>query len=559
MKNEAAIRRISLLVLITGPLVSLMITPFANFDPINLVKNLVLSGFGFAIFALFIFSDLGLRKRLNSGLWIVSALFIVSMVSSMLFSGAPFTQQFWGIFGRNNGFLNYLILLFLTLGVGLIQDVNFYKNVSISLIVTATIATGYAIIQTLGLDPIKYSVQQTFATFGNVNFLSAFFGISSSCAVALIIDRRNSNLKRSFLAALVFIDLIITYKTGSIQGIMIFVAATGVTVFLWIRSQSKLRVLRVPYILLGILGIGLTIFGLENKGPLAKFVFQPSVTYREDYWHAGWVMTLKHPFFGVGLDSYGDWYRQYRGLISTIRTTPERTANTAHNIFLDISSSGGFPLILTYLALLAFAIRASFKVLRKNREFNGTFVAIFSAWIAFQVQALISIAQVGVTVWGWILTGAIIGFEKVSTQTLATNGSKKINRRGSKKAELSPVSALAALIGFGVGIAIAFPPFNADMKFKAAYLKGDLVAMTESVNLLGSSAYLNGVVLEYALKNSALAQADPLTASLNERFPRDWFGWKVLYLKQSSTEADKKLALAKLQELDPFNPELPKS
>jgi O-antigen ligase len=67
-------------------------------------------------------------------------------------------------------------------------------------------------------------------------------------------------------------------------------------------------------------------------------------------------MTIDNPIFGVGLDSYGDWYRRSRTIEATLRRGPDVTSNAAHNAFLDISSYGGFPLVLIYIVLIILVI-----------------------------------------------------------------------------------------------------------------------------------------------------------------------------------------------------------
>jgi O-antigen ligase len=52
-------------------------------------------------------------------------------------------------------------------------------------------------------------------------------------------------------------------------------------------------------------------------------------------------MTLENLTNGVGVDSYGYFYKEYRDLEAIERTGPERVSNTAHNVFLDISSGAG--------------------------------------------------------------------------------------------------------------------------------------------------------------------------------------------------------------------------
>jgi len=123
--------------------------------------------------------------------------------------------------------------------------------------------------------------------------------------------------------------------------------------------------------------------------------------------HAGWQMTLDHPLFGVGLDSYGDWYRQARGEITTLRGSADRNSNAAHSVFLDISSNGGVPLLIAYLFILGVIAVSAFRAWKKlGKNYDVVFTCLTSTWAAFHFQALISINQIGVAVWGWTIGGA---------------------------------------------------------------------------------------------------------------------------------------------------------
>ena len=41
-------------------------------------------------------------------------------------------------------------------------------------------------------------------------------------------------------------------------------------------------------------------------------------------------------------------------------------------------------------------------------------IALFASWVSFQAQSLISIDNIGLTIWGWILGGVLIGLHKLS-------------------------------------------------------------------------------------------------------------------------------------------------
>jgi hypothetical protein len=206
------------------------------------------------------------------------------------------------------------------------------------------------------------------------------------------------------------------------------------------------------------------ILSLLNKGPLASFIYEASIKARGDYWAAGWKMTTMHPWFGVGFDGYGDWYRRTRTVGSISDFGEKDFSNAAHNVFLDISSSGGFPLLLIYLILVVYTLISAIRVLKRSREFNAPFVAIFAGWVAYQVQSLISINQLGLAIWGWVLTGLIIGYE--------------INTRGDQE-QSSPLAGVRglktkALSGFLVGAIIAAVPLANLTRIESAAANGNL-------------------------------------------------------------------------------------
>ena len=92
---------------------------------------------------------------------------------------------------------------------------------------------------------------------------------------------------------------------------------------------------------------------------LFRSLYKPSVTYRGDYWHAGIEMFKSHPWFGVGLDAYGDYYRAERTLAATLRRGPSTVSNAAHNVFIDIAATAGIFALLAYLAVIFIGMRAA--------------------------------------------------------------------------------------------------------------------------------------------------------------------------------------------------------
>ena len=109
-------KRLSSIVTILAGIVTIVVSPWSNFDPINLIKVLALASGSFFIFGVAISRGKQFLEMFKERRLYLSLLFPLSLIATFLISKSNFSQQFWGIFGRNNGFLSYfsLYLLFIT-------------------------------------------------------------------------------------------------------------------------------------------------------------------------------------------------------------------------------------------------------------------------------------------------------------------------------------------------------------------------------------------------------------------------------------------------------------
>jgi O-antigen ligase len=350
------------------------------------------------------------------------------------------------------------------------------------------------------------------------------------------------------------VTLYVIKETASQQGFLVLVIGIGVVVGLYLIQLSKR--LGMAYGLLSVLGFFAVLFGTLNKGPLASLLYKESVTYRGDYWSAGWKMTVDHPIFGVGIDSYGDWYRRGRTLAATVRRGPDVTANAAHNVYLDISSNGGFLLLGIYLALMIVVVISAIKVLRRSTGFNPAFAGLVAGWVAFQAQSIISINQIGLAMWGWVFSGLIIGYEINTRNAVVTPTVVKKGRVASKPAQASASSVVAVFVAFLLGVLVAMPPYLASAKYNSARESG-------SAEMIEDSAYLwpldpvrmiqaAGLLYDSKLTTQALS----VLVDATKEFP-DYYGtWGTLYQLPEATPEQKAEALVQMKRLDPLNPNL---
>jgi hypothetical protein len=318
---------------------------------------------------------------------------------------------------------------------------------------------------------------------------------------------------------------------------------TGVSVlfYLWLRVSPVLKKFKLLYLFGLIVGIIAVLLDIFQKSPWSSFLYKESVSYRGDFWRAGWNMTINHPIFGVGLDGYRDNFRQYRDQVSANRN-PGSFVDSAHNAFLDISSGGGLPLLAIYTTLLIMVLVSARRVIKRSTTFEYNFAALFAAWVAYSAQSIISIQQIGVAIWGWVLAGAIIGYEINSRQHYQLKHSNK------DAAEVLAVSA-----GLIIGLIISLPPFIADAQFRSSVLKGEITKIETSLERwpqnVSNMNFASDLFRKGGFPDQALNMARKAVA-LN---PRNYEAWQQIFLSQNAPDAERKTALLKMRELDPFN------
>jgi hypothetical protein len=222
---------------------------------------------------------------------------------------------------------------------------------------------------------------------------------------------------------------------------------------------------------------------------------------------------------------------------------------------IDIFAYGGYPLILSYLAILTVGAWAVIRVTLRQRSYDGTFVALTAVWATYNLQSIISINQVGLAIWGWVTVGALVAYE-YSTRPHAevTEKSKVV-----KQKELIFSPQLVGGIGVVIGALIAVPPLAADSKWRSA-LKAQNVqavetALTPSYLTPRDSARLAQAVLLF--ENSKLYDQAHKYALEGVKFNPDCFdAWRVLYSISRSSQAEKDQALKNMKRLDPRNPDV---
>ncbi len=553
MRNKSSDQVMSSILLVGASLITLLVVSGTVTDPVNVPKHVLLGGVGFALGSIYFVDQL--KNRFASGihLALIVIAFWLAGALAVLNSDSPLSQNLYGTYGRNTGFIAYISLTLMFLAASSLTKMESLKKVIYALLFSGVVNIAYCLWAWQIGDFIAWNNEynRILGTFGNPNFIGAFLGMVVSLIVALILSNKtNYYLKGLGIVLLVIAAFEIQYSKA-VQGVVVSAGGVALVVFFYLRGKfSGWTVPSIYALCVTLLGT-VSVLGALQKGPLAEIVYKTSVSLRGEYWQAAWNMATAKPFTGVGMDAYGDWFRRARDDQALILPGPNVVTNAAHNVPFDVLAYGGWPLFIIYLLILAASATSIIKVVLRQRDYDFIFVGLSVTWICYQVQSVISINQIGIAIWGWILGGAVISYERITRPNKA-----KANSSASQSQFISP--QLVGSIGFVIGLILAVPPYNADAQWRSALAAQDLERIKKALEpsyMTPTDSYrLNTAVITFS--NSNMPDYARTYAIKGVEFnPINFDAWRLLYSLSNSSPEEKAMAKAKMIELDPLNPE----
>lgn len=488
--------------------------------------------------------------------------FTLSSVIAVVFSAEPIVQNLYGLYGRNTGLLTYVFLAIL-----LYATLSWKNSKSFSIYLFGFLAAGmlnilYGIWVSIFGDFIPWTNNYgaLLGTFGNPDFAGAFLGMLSGVLLSVLFIAKHK-WQRLLALILLFLNIFTVLETKTTQGILVFGISISASFSYFLYSKfSKFKIHK--YFLLSFTLIAmLTLIGMFQKGPLADLVYKRSISLRGIYWDAALKTGNTHILTGVGMDGFGNWFRQVRSVkAATWFPGPGVVTNVAHNIYLDMYASGGLILLAAFTFFNFYAGWRLFELLKAKKEFDWIVASLTSIYFGYQAQAIISINQIGLGVWGWTIIGVICAYERLSREQNQKQKIMKINNRKTKQYSEDKSIVLVPIFML-LGLLLALPPFVADAKWTSALKFKDLRKLEESLRPSyftpsSSERLANAVII---LSQNNLDDQAYVYAKQGVKFSSNYFdAWNMLYYARKSTDSDRKIALENMKRLDPNNRTLDK-
>ena len=355
--------------------------------------------------------------------------FIVSLLISLMQTDVLLV----GLIGetqRRGGFLSYIGLSVIFLYA--VRSINFSNIMRVYKIgiVTGALLSAYGVIQISGRDFVAWDnpYSSMISTLGNPNFASATLAILSMIGLSGVLVKNLHIFFKALGILLTTLALIAITISGSRQGLLVIFFSS--IFYLSIYSYMRSRKLSLFVVGFSVAGAILAILGMLQKGPLVSLLYKDSVSVRGYYWRAGIEMFKDSPLTGVGVDRYGAFFKQFREVGYPLKYGYEITSSNAHNTFIQMFAMAGFFAGIFYLSLVIYVFVSGLRLLKQCQPNEKTIVlGLLSAWLGFQAQSLISIDNLGISVWGWLLGGSILGLsfaQKEDVKSLDKGSNKNI-------------------------------------------------------------------------------------------------------------------------------------
>lgn len=425
------------LLLAAVPVTTLLVRP-AAMEPIFLPKLLAGAALAIAVTALSGFAWFAYRRlSLPAGpvTWVALA-FAVGAVITAAVAGFQATAVL-GQYTRFGGLILYLsgIVFYLHL-LALAEEALLWK-LGFAIAASATILTGIGLLQGFGLSflGLQSLTSPLIGTLGNPNFFAGFLGIAVVFLALAALRDSVPTVARIAAAAVLVVAIAVTAWSRSLQGLV--AAGVGLATFalfcLHGRRERWARAAELGVVSAVVGGGALLALGVAGNGPLAMAVGSRAVQFRLWYWQAAAGMFADHPITGVGLDQYSAYFRRYRSLEAFTEAGLRNAVDAAHNVPLSMFANGGLILGVTYLAFVVLVLACGmYGFIRAEGSQRALLGAFSGAYLAYQVQALVSIDVPALAYLHWLLAAGVVAIGSPWPYR-AWHGGRPRTRTGSKR------------------------------------------------------------------------------------------------------------------------------
>lgn len=360
--------------------------------------------------------------RLSKAWWVLCAWLGWTAISTATSLG-PATSLI-GRAGRLDGLISaavYAACAFL--GAQLLSSAEDRRALLRAAVVGSLAVSGYALLQNLGIEPLRYldsptvfGVGRAFSTLGNPVFLGGYLVLVLPGSLALAVSDRSVAWRWTGLAGLAvgMPALLVTFTRGAwLAGTL--EAIVLIVLLLRRRSLSSLSVWTGVGIG-AIWAIALSVRSLKSTSQFSNIIERStvaasgSIAERLLIWRALVSATQARPVFGWGPDMIPAAFEHFRSP-QHVAEYPQSLVDNAHNWPLQLSVGSGIlgALLGVGVWIMALAGTAREALSRASSRDSWVVSGLWLGLAGYSVYLLSAVATTGSQAIAWVFVGALLG------------------------------------------------------------------------------------------------------------------------------------------------------
>ncbi len=366
----------------------------------------------------------------------------------------------WGYYTRSNGGL-LSTLAYLSLFYALVSNFNtsqIWRFIQASLFGGLLVAL-YAIPEHFGVSPscvviygqfnVSCWVQdvqaRVFATFGQPNWLAAYFGMLIFPVISLYLTAKD-NWSRIYYYILIltyYLAFTFTFSRGGMLGVVggiavMLIGIAGLIKFRKIalpKTESSSGLIKAGLTVMGVLlvvnlvfGSAWTRFKLIAEAPQLPVSTAAATTQLETggtesgqirliVWKGAWEIFKHYPLFGSGVETFAYAYYQFRPVEHNLVSEWDFLYNKAHNEYLNYLATTGLVGFVTYMAIIAMfgkVIWNHFRNMSKapvedhHHSINLMIIGLIAAYVSYLIQNIFGFSVVMIALLFYLIPAMVI-------------------------------------------------------------------------------------------------------------------------------------------------------
>jgi hypothetical protein len=197
-------------------------------------------------------------------------------------------------------------------------------------------------------------------------------------------------------------------------------------------------------------------------------------------------------------------------------------------------------------------LRSSLRIIRRHQDLDLNFIIIFACWIGYLAQSAISFNHLGLAVWGWIFSGALIGYEIYDGQGEVNLSKSSPGRQVKIKSATDKKFLGISILAGALGSIVALPVYVVNADMWQGIKKQDISIVESAAYKWPRDVVRMSITAQMLNRVGKTQEALNLLDKAHESDPQSVIPLKLIYDYLPDDDDKKNKVKAEIEKLDPY-------